>query len=71
MVPVEDGVMDQPAVTSKTGWITLKSARTLDRRVQLQIFSCRLGISIVAAAADFKEAMESSLEFNILLLKAG
>ena len=42
----------QPRVTSKTGWITITASDNANRRAQLQIAACRLGISVCFTAAE-------------------
>ena len=39
----------QPACTSKSGWITLGAHPKADKRVSFQIAACRLGFAIMQA----------------------
>ena len=39
----------QPACTSKSGWITLGAHPKADKRVSFQIAACRLGLAVMQA----------------------
>lgn len=48
----------QPRCTAKTGWITAAAGPTVQRRAELQVAACRLGLHVMAALRLVKGAVE-------------
>ena len=42
-----DWFNQQPRITAKSGWITTRAADTKERRAELQVAACKMGIAII------------------------